>query len=58
MLNGKMQNLAITKYYLSSEYKDLFEGIGTLPGGPYHIQLKKYHDAVKHTPRKLCGRLS
>ena len=40
-LNGKTHSLPTTKEYLMKEYKDVFSGIGTLPGGSYHIQLKE-----------------
>ena len=40
-LNGKMHNLPITKDYILKEYNDVFKGVGTLPGGPYHIRLKE-----------------
>ena len=45
-LNGKTHSLLTTKEYLMKEYKDVFSGIGTLPGGPYHIQLKENYKAV------------
>ena len=41
ILNGKEHSLTITKHYILKEYADLFNGIGTLPGQPYHIQLRK-----------------
>ena len=31
-LNGKTHQLPITKDYILREYKDVFKGIGTLPG--------------------------
>ena len=40
-LNGKTHKLPITKEYTLREYHDIFKGIGTLPGGPYHIRLKE-----------------
>ena len=36
------------------EYKDVFSGIGTLPGGPYHIQLKANYKAVQHAPHQVA----
>ena len=39
-LNGKTHKLPITKEYILKEYSDIFKGISTLPGGPYHIRLK------------------
>ena len=37
-LNGKIHKLPITKDYMLKEYSDVFKGIGTLQGGPYHIR--------------------
>ena len=39
-INGKTHPLPTTKEYILHEYADVFKGVGTLPGGPYHIQLK------------------
>ena len=49
-LNGKMHKLPITKDYMLKEYSDVFKGIGTLPGGPYHIRLKEQYKPVQHPP--------
>ena len=35
------------------EYSDVFKGIGTLPGGPYHIRLKEQYKPVQHPPRSV-----
>ena len=40
-IGGKTHLLPTTKEYLLKEYSDVFKGIGTLPGGSYHIQLKE-----------------
>ena len=42
------------KEYLMKEYKDVFSGIGTLPGGPYHIELKENYKAVQHAPCQVA----
>ena len=34
-ITGKTHSLPTTKDYLLQEYADVFQGIGTLPGGPY-----------------------
>ena len=47
-LNGKVHRLPITKDYIVREYNDIFKGIGTLPGGPYHIRLKEQYRPVQH----------
>ena len=39
-INGKTHPLPTTKEYILHEYIDIFKGVGTLPGGPYHIKLK------------------
>ena len=43
----------ITKDYILKEYKDVFKGIGTLLGGPYHIRLKEEYKPVQHPPRSV-----
>ena len=53
ILNGKTHSLPTTKEYLMKEYKDVFSGIGTLPGGPYHIELKENYKAVQHAPHQV-----
>ena len=52
-LNGKVHKLPITKEYILKEYADVFQGIGTLPGGPYHIRLKEDYRPVQHPPRSV-----
>ena len=49
-LNGKTHKLPITKEYILKEYHDVFKGVGTLPGGPYHIRLKEQYRPVQHPP--------
>ena len=39
-INGKINPLPTTKEHILHEYADVFKGVGTLPGGPYHIKLK------------------
>ena len=36
------------------EYKDVFSGIGTLPEGPYQIELKENYKAVQHAPHQVA----
>ena len=52
-LNGKVHRLPITKDYILKEYSDVFKGVGTLPGGPYHIRLKEQYKLVQHPPRSV-----
>ena len=52
-LNGKTHKLPITKEYILKEYNDVFKGVGTLPGSPYHIRLNKQYRPVQHPPRSV-----
>ena len=53
-INGKTHPLPTTKEYILHEYADVFKGVGTVPGGPYHIKLKdSYYKAVQHPPRSV-----
>ena len=52
-INGKTHPLPTTKEYILHEYADIFRGIGTLPGGPYHIKLKDSYKPVQHPPRSV-----
>ena len=52
-INGKTHSLPTTKDYLLQEYADVFEGIGTLAGGPYRNQLKEGYKPVQHPPRQV-----
>ena len=45
--------LPITQEYVLSEFKDVFEGIGKLAGGKYHIELKPDAQPVQHPPRAV-----
>ena len=47
-LNGKAHKLPTTKEYMLKEYSGCFQGIGTLPGGRYHIRLKEQYKPVQH----------
>ena len=48
-----MHRLPITKDYILKEFSDIFKGVGTLPGGPYHIRLKDDYKPVQHPPRSV-----
>ena len=52
-IEGKTHPLPTTKEYILHEYADVFKGIGTLPGGPYHIRLKGSYKPVQHPPRSV-----
>ena len=53
LIDGKVHELPTTKEYILKEYADVFNGIGTLPGPPYHIQLKEDYHPVQHHPRSV-----
>ena len=52
-MNEWKESLSITKEYVLSEFRDIFERIGKLPGGKYHIQLKPDAQPVQHPPRAV-----
>ena len=52
-LNEKIHKLPITKDYILMKYNDVFKGVETLQGGPYHIRLKEQFRPVKHPPRSV-----
>ena len=52
-INGKTHPLPTTKEYILHEYADVFKGVGTLPGGPYHIKLKDSYKPVHQPPRSV-----
>ena len=52
-LNGKIHKLPITKDCMLKEYSDIFKGVETLQGGPYHIRLKEQYMPVQHPPRSV-----
>ena len=52
-INGKTHPLPTIKEYILHEYADVFKGFGTLPGGPYHINLKDSYKPVQHPPRSV-----
>ena len=52
-IDGKTHPLPTTKEYILHEYAEVFKGIGTLPGGPYHIKLKGSYKPVQHLPRSV-----
>ena len=52
-INGKTHPLPTTKEYILNEYADVFKGVGTLPGDPYHIKLKDSYRPVQHPLRSV-----
>ena len=43
----------LSQEYILKEYSDVFKGITTLPGGPYHIRLKEQYRPVQHSSRSV-----
>ncbi|XP_064629350.1 uncharacterized protein K02A2.6-like [Lineus longissimus] len=43
----------LTKEYVVTDYKDVFTGIGSFPGEPYHIELKDSATPTIHPPRAV-----
>ena len=52
-INGKTHPLPTTKECILHAYADIFRGIETLPGGPYHIKLKDSYKPVQHPFRSV-----
>ena len=52
-INGKTHPLPTTKEYILHKYADVFKGVRTLPGGPYHIKLKDSYKPVQHPSRSV-----
>jgi hypothetical protein len=51
--NGKKHPFPLTEDYIRAEYKDVFEGIGQLPGGEYSITMKDDAKPVQHAARSV-----
>lgn len=51
IIDGTSYQVPTTKEFILHEYKDVFDGIGRLPGPKYHIQLKEGYEAVQHRSR-------
>ena len=52
-IDGTTHQLPISKEYVPSTFGDVFDGIGTLPGGEYHLKLKQNATPVQHAPRQV-----
>ena len=53
MVNDIMHKILTTKEYLLKEFADVFQGVGSLTGPPYHIRLKEKHTPVQHPPHSV-----
>ena len=52
-INGKTHPFPTAKEYILHEYADVFKGVGTLLGGPYHTKLKDSYKPVQHPSRAV-----
>ena len=52
-VNLNEKKTLFTKEYVLSEFYDVLEGTGKLPGGKYHIKLKPDGQPVQHPPRAV-----
>ena len=55
-IDGTRHPLPLTKQHIEESFKDIFDGLGDLPGGNYHLQLKKDAVPVQHAPRQVPER--
>ena len=53
VVNNVNMSRATVPQDIFTEYKDVFEGLGCLPG-EYHLELDPNVTPVKHTPRKVA----
>ena len=52
-IDNIMHKLLISEDYVLHAFKDVFDGVGTLPGGEYHLRLKPDAKPVQHAPRQV-----
>ena len=50
IVNDRAHKIPTSKGYLLKEFADVFQGVGRLPGPPYHIRLKENYTLVQHPP--------
>ena len=50
IVNDRVHKIPTTKEYLLKEFADVFQGVGRLPGPPYHIRLVENYTQVQHPP--------
>ncbi|PFX34396.1 Retrovirus-related Pol polyprotein from transposon 17.6 [Stylophora pistillata] len=51
---GKLVSIVERNRHVPKQYGDVFQGIGTLPGGLYRIQLKEGYNPIQHPPRQVA----
>ena len=52
-INGTTHPLPLTETYIRTSFKDVFKGLGALPGGQYSIHMKEGATPVCHAPRAV-----
>ncbi len=52
-IDGTRHPLPLTIQHIEESFKNIFDGLGDLPGGKYHLQLKKDAVPVQHAPRQV-----
>ncbi|XP_062619910.1 uncharacterized protein K02A2.6-like [Saccostrea cucullata] len=55
-VTGKEKHKELTKEYILAEYKDVFTGLGCLPG-EYHLEIDKSVTPLQHSPRRVAAPL-
>ena len=53
MIDSVTHSLPVNKEYIMKTFKDVFDGLGDLPGGEYHLKLKPNAVPVQHAPRQV-----
>ena len=53
IVHDRVYKIPTTKEYLLKELADVFQGVGKLPGPPYHIRLKENYAPVQHPPQSV-----
>ena len=49
-VNDGVHKIQATKQYLLSEFADVIQGVGKLPGTPYHIRPTENYTPVQYPP--------
>ena len=52
-IDGTTHPLPLDMMYIEDIFKDVFDGLGSLPGGEYHLKLKDGAVPVQHAPRQV-----
>ena len=55
-IDGQHHQVPVTEDHITGEFKDVFNGMGELPGGNYRIQMKANAEPKQHAPRRVPER--